>query len=226
MKRWLSAALAAALMICLAACGRAPGETAAESVSESEAFGQTEETAAASQESGNAEGGSQAGGENDGSGSRILVAYFSWSGNTEEMASYIAEQTGGDLLEIQPETPYPTDYNECGEVAQAERDNNERPAIANLPASIEEYDAILIGYPIWWHTAPMIIGTFLESYDLSGVDIYPFSQSASMDAEQFDNSMAFIRESAAGATVYEGLFVSPSDTDAIDAYLSDNGLIQ
>lgn len=110
MKRWLSAALAAALMICLAACGRAPGETAAESVSESEAFGQMEETAAASQESGNAEGGSQAGGENDGSGSRILVAYFSWSGNTEEMASYIAEQTGGDLLEIQPETPYPTDY--------------------------------------------------------------------------------------------------------------------
>lgn len=72
----------------------------------------------------------------------------------------------------------------------------------------------------------MIIGTFLESYDLSGVDIYPFSQSASMDAEQFDNSMAFIRESAAGAMVYEGLFVSPSDTDAIDAYLSDNGLIQ
>ena len=60
MKRWLSAALTAALMICLAACGRAPGETAAESVLESEAFGQTEETAAASQETGNAEGGSQA----------------------------------------------------------------------------------------------------------------------------------------------------------------------
>ena len=75
----------------------------------------------------------------------VLVAYFSWSGNTEEMASYIAERTGGDLLEIQPETPYPEDYNECGDVALAERDNNERPAIANLPESIDEYGTILIG---------------------------------------------------------------------------------
>ena len=126
----------------------------------------------------------------------ILVAYFSWSGNTQEMASYIAEQTGGDLLEIQPATPYPEDYNECGDVALEERDNNERPAIANLPESIDQYDAILIGYPIWWHTAPMIIGTFLENYDLTGVDVYPFTQSASMD------------------------------TEAIDAYLVENGLQQ
>ena len=155
-------------------------------------------------------------GQNDGNGSssgkrssqggNVLVAYFSWSGNTEEMASYIAEQTGGDLLEIQPENPYPADYNECGDVALAERDSNARPAIANLPDSIDEYDTILIGYPIWWHTAPMIIGTFLESYDLSNVDIYPFTQSASMDTEQFNNSVEFVRDMQ------------------IDGYLSDNGL--
>lgn len=157
---------------------------------------------------------------------RVLVAYFSWSGNTEEMASYIAEQTGGDLLEIQPETPYPTDYNECGDVALAERDSDARPAIANLPASIDEYDTLVIGYPIWWHTAPMIIGTFLESYDLTGLEVYPFTQSSSMDTEQFDNSIAFVRENADGATVHDGLFARPSNTDAIDAYLSDNGLVQ
>ena len=157
---------------------------------------------------------------------KVLVAYFSWSGNTEEMASYIADRTGGDLLEIQPETPYPTDYNECGEVALAQRDNNERPAIANLPDTIEQYDTIFIGYPIWWHTAPMIIGTFLESYDLTGIDVYPFTQSASMDTEQFDNSMAFVRESAANATVHDGLFVRASDTQGIDEYLSDNGLAE
>ena len=80
---------------------------------------------------------------------RILVAYFSWSGNTQEMASYIAQQTGGDLLELQPEIPYPTDYNQCGEVALNERDTNARPAISNLPSSISEYDAVLLGYPIW-----------------------------------------------------------------------------
>lgn len=157
---------------------------------------------------------------------RVLVAYFSWSGNTEEMASYIAEQTGGDLLEIQPETPYPTDYNECGDVALAERDSDARPAIANLPASIDEYDTLVIGYPIWWHTAPMIIGTFLESYDLTGLEVYPFTQSSSMDTEQFDNSIAFVRENADGATVHDGLFARPSNTDTIDAYLSDNGLVQ
>lgn len=134
-----------------------------------------------------------------------LVVYFSWSGNTEEMASYIADQTGGDLLEIQPETPYPTDYNECGDVAKVERDNNERPNIANLPKSIDQYDTILVGYPIWWHTAPMIIGTFLESYDLTGVEVYPFTQSASIDTEQFDNSINFVRDAAQGANVYDGL---------------------
>lgn len=159
-------------------------------------------------------------------GGKTLVAYFSWSGNTQEMASYIAKQTGGDLLELQPETPYPTDYNECGDVALAERDSDARPAIANLPESIEEYDTVLVGYPIWWHTAPMIIGTFLESYDLTGVDVYPFTQSASMDTEQFDNSIAFVRENANGATVHDGLFARPSDTGTIDSYLSSNGLAQ
>lgn len=142
------------------------------------------------------------------------------------MASYIAEQVGGDLLEIQPETPYPTDYNECGDVALAERDSNARPAITGLPDSIDQYDTILVGYPIWWHTAPMIIGTFLESYDLTGKEVYPFTQSASMDAEQFDNSIAFVRENAVGATVHDGLFAEPSDTETIDAYLTGNGLAQ
>ena len=162
----------------------------------------------------------------DPAGGKTLVAYFSWSGNTQEMASYIAEQTGGDLLELQPEPPYPTAYNECGDVALAERDSDARPAIANLPESIEEYDTVLVGYPIWWHTAPMIIGTFLESYDLTGVDVYPFTRSASMDTEQFDNSIAFVRENANGATVHDGLFARPSDTGTIDSYLSSNGLAQ
>ena len=108
----------------------------------------------------------------------------------------------------------------------AERDNNERPAIANLPDSIDQYDTILIGYPIWWHTAPMIIGTFLNSYDLTGVEVYPFTQSASMDTEQFENSMEFVRENAAGATVHDGLFVRATDTDGIYTYLTENGFAE
>lgn len=157
---------------------------------------------------------------------KTLVVYFSWSGNTAEMASHIVEQTGGDLYEIEPKTAYPTDYSKCGDIAKVERDENARPEIANLPVSIDEYDTILVGYPIWWHTAPMIVGTFLENYDLTGVDVYPFTQSASMDTEQFDNSMNFVRENADGANVHDGLFVNSSDTTAIDHYLSENKLVK
>lgn len=162
-----------------------------------------------------------------GENGKTLIVYFSWSssGNTEKMATYIQEQTGGDLLELEPLNPYPTDYEECGDVALVERDENARPEISNLPDSIEEYDTIFIGYPIWWHTAPMIIGTFLENYDLSGVEVYPFAQSASMDTEQFENSMEFVRESAAGANVHDGLFTEASDTEGILGYLTENGFV-
>lgn len=72
----------------------------------------------------------------------------------------------------------------------------------------------------------MIIGTFLENYDLTGVQIYPFAQSASMDEEQFENSMDFVRESAAGANVHDGLFAASSDTEGILAYLTEQGLTE
>ena len=83
-----------------------------------------------------------------GEGGKTLIAYFSWSasGNTEKMASYIQEQTNGELLEIEPLNPYPDDYEECTDVALVERDEDARPEIANLPDSIEEYDTIFIGY--------------------------------------------------------------------------------
>lgn len=226
LKKVVGLMLAATMVFSLAACGQTqqdnsePGTTSEPAVSseaaESESSPSSEEETPSAPES-------EATVKGDGS---TLVVYFSWSGNTEEMASYIAEQVGGDLYEIEPETPYPTDYEECGDVALVERDENVRPAIANLPDSIDEYDTILVGYPIWWHTAPMIIGTFLESYDLTGKEVYPFTQSASMDTEQFDNSIEFVRENAAGATVHDGLFARPSDTAEIDAYLSENGLVQ
>ena len=159
---------------------------------------------------------------------KTLIVYFSWSssGNTEKMANTIRERTDGDLLKIEPATAYPADYSECGDVAKAERDGNARPEIANLPDSLDEYDTIFIGYPIWWHTAPMIIGTFLESYDLSGKEIYPFSQSASMDTEQFANAMDFVRTSAKNAAVHDGLFAEASDTDGILSYLTENGFAE
>ena len=156
--RLTAAVLSAVMVLSLAACGGGRGQettassetagTEAETSQEQETETSSEIRETSSQETSSQEASAQ---ETPGAeGGRVLVAYFSWSGNTEEMASYIAEQTGGELLESQPETPYPTDYDECGDVALAERDNNERPAIANLPDSLEGYDTVLIGYPIWW----------------------------------------------------------------------------
>lgn len=153
----------------------------------------------------------------------ILVAYFSWSGNTRQIAGMIAGKTGGELFELVPVNSYPEEYTPCTEVALEERDSNARPEIKDLPDTLDGYDTILIGYPIWWHTAPMIIGTFLENYDLTGIDVYPFTQSASMDEEQFENSMDFVRSCAGSGNVHDGLFVRADDEAAIEEYLKNNG---
>lgn len=180
----------------------------------------TEETAAAAETEVKTEAPAEPVSEEE----KTLVVYFSWSSNTAGMAKNIADLTGADTFEIVPVNLYPEEYTPCTEVALEERDNNARPEIQNLPASVSEYDNIIIGYPIWWHTAPMIIGTFLENYDLSGFDIYPFTQSASMNSQQFDQSMEFVRGCAGKGTVHDGLFARPSDNSAIMGYLEQNGL--
>lgn len=111
--------------------------------------------------------------------SKILVAYFSWGGTTRRMAQQIAEQTGGTIFEIEPVVPYPTEYTPCTEVALEERDSDARPAIKNTVEDMESYDIVFIGCPVWWHTAPMIISTFTESYDLKGKIVVPFCTYAS-----------------------------------------------
>lgn len=111
--------------------------------------------------------------------SKILVAYFSWGGTTARMARQISEQTGGTLFEIVPVNPYPSEYTPCTEVALAERDADARPAIKDRVEDMDSYDVIFIGCPVWWHTAPMIINTFAESYDFKGKIVVPFCTYAS-----------------------------------------------
>lgn len=110
---------------------------------------------------------------------KILVAYFSWGGTTRRMAQQIAEQTGGTLFEIEPVNPYPTEYTRCTEVALDERDSDARPAIKGSVEDMDSYDIVFIGCPVWWHTAPMIINTFTESYDFKGKTVVPFCTYAS-----------------------------------------------
>ncbi len=154
---------------------------------------------------------------------KILVAYFSWSGTSERIAQNIIAQTGADSFRIERETPYSDDYNTVayGE-AKDEADNNSRPPLKDPMNSVAAYDKIILCYPIWWHTAPMTVGTFLERYDMTGKTIYPISQSASMSTSQYDQSVAFVRECAKGATVDDGLFTK--DNNAIREYVENTVL--
>lgn len=151
---------------------------------------------------------------------KVLVAYFSWSGTSERIAKNIITQTGADSFRIERETPYSDDYTTVayGE-AKDEADANARPPIKDPLTSVAQYEKIIVCYPIWWHTAPMTVGTFLERYDLSGKYIYPVSQSASMDRGQFAQSVEFIKDCAKGAIVDDGLF--SKDNTQIENYIKE-----
>lgn len=114
--------------------------------------------------------------------SHILVVYFSATGTTKEIAEKLADGMDADIYEIVPEIPYTDvdlDYHDNKNRSTIEmNDASARPAISGLIESIEQYDTIFVGYPIWWGEAPRIMCTFVESLDFSGKTIVPFCTSA------------------------------------------------
>ncbi|HWR42240.1 flavodoxin [Sporomusa sp.] len=148
-------------------------------------------------------------------GKKILVAYFSHSGNTRRAAEQIHNLVGGDMHEIKTVTAYPTGYDESVEVAKKEKETNARPALSTKVNNMANYDVIFIGYPIWWHTAPMPIYTFLEAYDLSGKTVIPFCTSYSSDIAE---SMDAIKSLCPNATILEGL--TANDANKIEPWLT------
>ena len=113
---------------------------------------------------------------------KTLVVYFSCTGTTELVAEYITEILGADSYQIVPEDPYTEAdlaYYTNGRADQEQNDPNVRPAISGGVENMDEYDTIILGYPIWHGQAPRIISTFLESYDFSGKMIVPFCTSHS-----------------------------------------------
>lgn len=152
--------------------------------------------------------------------SKILVAYFSWSGNGQQMARWISEETGGELFRIVPEESYGEDYEACADRAKNELDNGIRPELSShIDADImAQYDVIYLGFPVWWYDLPMPVWTFLEEYDLEGKTIIPFfSHNGSSNGA---NSVNRVAELANGATVLSdevlslrGSNVSDSETE-------------
>ncbi len=156
--------------------------------------------------------------------SKILVAYFSVTNNTEGVAQKLAHGLGADLYEITPDQPYTDedlDYGNSGSRSSVEmNDPDVRPAISGSVENMEQYDVVFVGYPIWWGEAPRIMSTFIESYDFSGKTIAPFCTSASSG---FGGSDSTLRTAASGATWLDGRRFS-ADVSAEDVLAWANEL--
>ena len=136
---------------------------------------------------------------------KILVAYFSTSGETAKLAKTIAGVVDGDLFEIAPEVPYTAadlDWMDKGSRSTAEmNDDNSRPAIATKITDMAQYSAVFVGFPIWWYVAPTIVNTFLETYDFRGKRIVLFATSG---GSGFGNTVRELQNSVPGTAITEG----------------------
>lgn len=124
---------------------------------------------------------------------KVLIAYFSWAenavqdnidamtspsvsapGNAAQLASWIQEETGGDLFSIKVSDPYPADWDGCLNRANKEKADGMHPALSDTLDTIADYDVVFLGYPNWWYSCPMAIYSFLDKHDLSGKHVYLF----------------------------------------------------
>ncbi len=146
--------------------------------------------------------------------SDILICYFSCTGNTAQIASYIKLATDGDLFEIVPKSPYTKedlDYNSINSRTETEhKDKNSRPEISSRVSSWSSYKTVYIGYPIWYGEAPKIIYTFLDSYDCSGKTVIPFCTS---ESSSIDDSVSAIKKLSPNAKWQNGIRFDSASTE-------------
>ena len=154
---------------------------------------------------------------------KTLIAWFSWSGNTKEIAEKLARKTHGDLFRIEREIPYSTDYHTCAYVeAKEEAEKHLRPIIKGPMPDLTKYDAVMIAFPIWWYTMPAPVKTFLESYpDWQGKKLFVFANSYSDIPSQFTNSLRDAMAYAKGAEVIPGLY--NKQIEKLCSWMKENG---
>lgn len=155
---------------------------------------------------------------------KILILYFSQSGNTEAVANFIHDEVGGDIIKLETVQTYPEDYNDLVDYAQEEQRDNARPELKTTIDNIEDYDTIFLGYPNWWGDMPMPIYTFLDEYNLSGKTIAPF---ITHGGSGLSGTPSNIQEEEPNATVTEGLSIYGSDArnskDEVVSWLNSLG---
>lgn len=175
MKKIVTIFLSLAMVLSLAACGNSSSDessnqepnTAPESTELSESMGDSSQP------------------ETEGETGKTLVVYYSATGNTAQVAEYIADITGGDLFELEPAEPYTSDdldwTNDNSRVSQEYYDESLRDVelVADTVDNWDSYDTIFIGYPIWWGIAAWPVDGFVEANDFTGKTVIPFCTSAS-----------------------------------------------
>lgn len=195
MKRTLSLLMSLVMALSLTACGgnenssssqvssAAPESSAAESSASENSSEASSEISSEAPSSSEVSSQVQAG--ETASGSNVLVVYYSATGNTAQMAQYIADSTGGDLFEIQPVEPYTDDdlnwTDDNSRVSQEHADESLRDVelVADTVDNWDQYDTVFIGYPIWWGIAAWPVDGFVEANDFSGKTVIPFCTSSS-----------------------------------------------
>ena len=153
----------------------------------------------------------------------VLVAYFSRSGNTEQVANAIATHSGGTLYRIERKEPYPEDFKDCASEAKSELNDSVFPALKDTIADFDKYDVIFVGGPVWWHTAPMPVLSFLKksSYDFRGKIVVPFCSYANM----FPHETLLEIVNATPNSLHPNGFISEEgDTIGIAQWLDDINL--
>ena len=133
---------------------------------------------------------------------KVLVAYFSHSGNTRAVAERIAAATGADLFEIVPQKPYPAEYRAVVDQARREIGADYRPALKTDLPDAGRYDVIYIGSPCWWSTVAPPVATFLAAHDFTGKTLIPFM---THEGSRMGRSETDIRRLCPGATVRSGV---------------------
>ena len=140
---------------------------------------------------------------------KVLVVYFSETGNTQKLAKLISDEVGGDFRRIETVKSYPTG-EALFDYTKNERDNDERPELKDLDINIDDYDVIFVGYPIWWYTLPMPIYTFFETFDFSGKVIVPFNtHEGSGDGGTYSTIKGWEKD----ANVLDGLAIRGGDME-------------
>ncbi|MDU0325000.1 flavodoxin [Clostridium butyricum] len=147
------------------------------------------------------------------SDTKILVVYFSWSGNTKKVAEKIKDETSADIFSIVTKEEYPQNYEDTVDVAKKEQRENARPELSTHIDNLSQYDTIFIGFPNWWGDMPMALYTFFDEYDFSGKTMVPFCTHGGSGLSDTVNS---IKKEESNATVFEGLAIRDSNIDKSD----------